>query len=1141
MLRRRIVKHSLRNLFILTIAGLCAGVILAGWSTSAKLAPNRRPERSPRSAGQQQQSPENYTTTMYGGNGGHSNSDSINDGSLVTIDQTTAAITLVGHPNSVDRLTGLAFDSTGKLFGSTITAGGFPPPPPVLTSKLVTINPANGGLVSTVGNITAGSGGPIISIADLAVQPGTDTLFGIRGSNDGGFGQGKLYTINKTTAVATLVGNTNCFFPSIAFAPGGTLYESAADLDFMTGNIINTRFMTVNPSNGAVITSIAAAQFFGALGVRPTDGVIFAGNGDSHQIFTINATTAVLTLIGDTGQNFVGDIAFSPIVNSGVNAYRQTNLVSDVPGYAQILDSSLVNPWGISSSATSPFWSSNNGTGTATLYGGDNAGGPLTKNTLTVTIPGGANTGTVFNGSTSFPITDGSGTGPARFIFDTENGTISAWRSGSVAIQKVSDPNAVYKGLAIGSDPTFTWIYAANFKAGRIDTYGTNFTTVHFAGSDFTDPTLPAGYAPFNVQNLGGKIYVTYALQDAPKHDDVPGAGHGFVNVFDAVGQFQRRLISGGALNSPWGLAIAPTNFGLFGNALLVGNFGDGRINGYDPNTGAFLGTLNDQSGNAISIEGLWALTFGNGVGGGDLNTLYFSAGIGAESHGLFGKLAAAAPAGILFQFSSATYSISEGAGFIDITVNRVGELSQPASVNFATYALTGAGHASHQTDFVPSLGTLKFAGGEGSKTFRVLIVDDAYVEGDETFRVALSNPTGSGLGVPSTADVTITDNDTSGATSPLATTFVATLSGAQEVPPKVTNGTGTGIVIVSNEATGAAKASLAFSGLTSNSNAAHIHGPAAVGVNAPVLFPMPIVTGSTSGGVNDVAITLSTPQIQQMKDGLFYFNVHDTNNPGGEIRGQIFSNPIDEAGYFARQNYLDFLNRQPDASGLSFWTSQVTGCGVNTNCISNKRIDVSKEFFFSQEFQTTDFYVYRVFKASFGALPTFSEFTLDRSQIGAGSDAEKKTFTEGFVQRGDFLGVYPTAQTGSQFIDKVIATVLAGSGVDLSSKKPDLENEYSQETTQTASRARVIRRVVDYTEFVTPEFNRGFVAAEYYGYLRRDPDTAGFNFWLGVLNNNVPGNVRSMVCGFITSAEYQLRFGPTVTRNNVECSTVAP
>jgi len=207
--------------------------------------------------------------------------------------------------------------------------------------------------------------------------------------------------------------------------------------------------------------------------------------------------------------------------------------------------------------------------------------------------------------------------------------------------------------------------------------------------------------------------------------------------------------------------------------------------------------------------------------------------------------------------------------------------------------------------------------------------------------------------------------------------------------------------------------------------------------------------------------------------------------------------------------------------------------------CVGNRRIDVSSAFFLAQEFQTRGFFAYEIRKEAFGVLPTFSQFTLDRSLIGTGSDPDKRTFTEAFVQNGEFLGVYPTTLNGSDFIDKVIATILTGSGVDLTARKADLQNEYLLEVSQASSRARVLRRIAGYPEFINAETNRAFVAVEYYGYLRRTPDTAGFNFWLGVLNG--AGNPRSMVCAFITSSEYQLRFGPFVTHTNSECATVAP
>jgi hypothetical protein len=258
--------------------------------------------------------------------------------------------------------------------------------------------------------------------------------------------------------------------------------------------------------------------------------------------------------------------------------------------------------------------------------------------------------------------------------------------------------------------------------------------------------------------------------------------------------------------------------------------------------------------------------------------------------------------------------------------------------------------------------------------------------------------------------------------------------------------------VIVTNETTGAALVSLAFSGMTSPTVAAHIHGSALPGVNAPILFPLPIPLGVTAGQINDFAIMLTPTQLQDMKAGLFYFNVHTVNNPGGEIRGQIFSNPIDVSSYFVREQYLDFLNRNPDAGGQAFWDAKITGCGVNTTCISNQRIDVSAAFFIAQEFQVTDFYVYRVRKASFGVLPTFDQFTLDRSQISAGTATDKKSFTEGFVQEVTFSGFTPPLKLASPLLTNW-SLPFWQVDVDLTLKSQTYKLRYLSELTQTASR----------------------------------------------------------------------------------------
>src|SRR6476659_3558556 len=395
-----------------------------------------------------------------------------------------------------------------------------------------------------------------------------------------------------------------------------------------------------------------------------------------------------------------------PVIPPG-SAYRQTNFVSDIPGLASILDPLLVNPWGLASSSTSPFWAANNGTSTATLYGGDVGGNPIFKNPLTVTIPGGLPTGNVFNGSTDFVITSGGGTGPARFIFASITGNIVGWRAGNVGNIQASHPGHVYTGLALANNGT-NHLYAADFANGTIDVYDTAFALQPPASFPFADPTIPTvmgnTYHPFNIQAIGGSLYVMYAKVDPMTGLDEEGVGHGFVRRFNTNGVRDLTFgINNGALNSPWGIVLAPASFGIFGGALLIGNFGEGNpsIHAYNPTTGAFLGTLQDESGNGIVIDELWALTFGNGGAGGDVNTLYFTAGVGEEEHGLFGKLQpTTASATSLIQFASDSFTIGEGSGHIEITVTRQGDASGSATVNYSTFDQSQVDHASQKSDF---------------------------------------------------------------------------------------------------------------------------------------------------------------------------------------------------------------------------------------------------------------------------------------------------------------------------------------------------------------------------------------------------------------------------------------------------------
>ncbi len=383
----------------------------------------------------------------------------------------------------------------------------------------------------------------------------------------------------------------------------------------------------------------------------------------------------------------------APAPPSNAGTVLQTNLVSDLPGVAAVTDPNLVNAWGISEGAATPFWISDNGSGLSTLYqvpGASNT--PVSTIPLVVNIPsptsltGGTPTGTVFNpGSATgaFPITgtDKSGqqsTSGSLFLFATEDGTISGWYPtidpsgmfsgpGGVSAQAViavdHSANAVYKGLAIAtangpifaSDPASrSVLYATNFHAGTVEVFDSEFDQITTLPTGaFQDPNLPTGYAPFNVEVLGGKVYVTYALQDADRHDDVAGPHHGFVDVFNLDGTAglsggNVRLISGGPLDSPWGLTIAPTGFAGVSNpsngpVLLVGNFGDGHITAFDAATGSMLGQLTDPDGEPIAIDGLWALKVGNDAVGGASDTVYFTAGPFGERHGLFGSLTTAA------------------------------------------------------------------------------------------------------------------------------------------------------------------------------------------------------------------------------------------------------------------------------------------------------------------------------------------------------------------------------------------------------------------------------------------------------------------------------------------------------------------
>ena len=889
-----------------------------------------------------------------------------------------------------------------------------------------------------------------------------------------------------------------------------------------------------------------------------------------------------------------------PVIAPG-SAYRQTNLLSDLPGVAPVLDPLLVNPWGITKTASSPFWLANNRTSTTQLVRGDVSGAPVVLNPSpqTITIPGSLPTGTVNNPvATEFvlPGPCAAATCGATFLFASITGNITGWNANAPAAGSTSAviakslPGHVYTGLAYANNGSGNFIYAADFANGTIDVFDKTFALQPSGNFPFSDPTIPTSagnnFHPFNIQNIGGSLYVTYAKVGSDGKDE-DGVGNGFVRKFTPNGVRDLTFgINNGALNSPWGITVAPSGpgnpFGVFSGALLVGNFGEGNpsIHAYNPATGAFLGTLQNEAGDGIEIDELWALTFGNGGAGGDVNTLYFTAGTAEEEHGLFGKLnPTTASATSLIQFAANNFTIGEGSGHIQITVTRIGDASASATVNYATFDESQTDHGSQKSDYEIAAGTLTFGPGETSKTFTVLVVNDTFDEHDEEVDLVLSNPTGSGVGLgsPSHSTLTITDDDT--------------------------------------------------------------------GVPA--------------------------------------------------------TNPIDASAFFVRQHYLDFLNREPDASGFAFWQNEINSCGADAQCIEVKRINVSAAFFVSIEFQQSGLAAYLTHRAAFGpnasgnpSAVLYGNFMRDLAAINngvvfgqPGSDAQleanKVAYYNEFVTRPEFVAKYPSTLTNADYVDNLLASanlspsdfsvfisssqevpptnptttggasrlqawgtarfvvnggttamtmsatvnnldftgsqttdtndnllnahihagpsvapgvngpvvwgfigtpfndnnpndaVVApfssgvggsvsgkwdapeGNGTTLSAQIDNMRagrayiNFHTSQfaggeirgnfpATQalrdsllaglngaTETRATVLRKISEVAFFKTRELNTAFVTMEYFGYLRRDPDTAGFNFWLGKLNGFGGDYVRSeMVKAFISSSEYRQRFG---------------
>jgi photosystem II stability/assembly factor-like uncharacterized protein len=507
-------------------------------------------------------------------------------------------------------------------------------------------------------------------------------------------------------------------------------------------------------------------------------------------------------------------------------------------------------------------------------------------------------------------------------------------------------------------------------------------------------------------------------------------------------------------------------------------------------------------------------------------------------------------------EFSATNYDVGEGSVSVVVTVTRSGDTTIASTVDFASTN----GTASQLRDYEVANGTISFAAGETSRTFRVLVVDDVFAETNETVNLTLSSPTGATLTGSTTATVTILDNDSSGTTSPVSRQFVSNLVGAEEVPatPNAVKGNG-GIVQLSNDEL-SAKVSLLFSGLTGSETGAHVHA-GAVGVNGPIIFPLPL-----GNPINNFVINPTSQQVADLRAVQQYMNVHSSSFLNGEIRGQLQWNPAEEADFFVRQAYFDFLSRVPDAGGFAFWTAEITNCQTDVECLRRKRVDVSNAFFYEQEFQQTAAYVLRLYRGAYGnnqpfpnpnpnagfpneekKLPSYAVFVADRARVIGGANLAQKQLDLAnlFVTRPEFTTKYPASlATADQFVGAVLATLQTDLGVNLSGQRTNLINLYNGSG---GGRGAVMYRLADDNAtnpianqpFIDAEYNRSFVLGQYFGYLRRNPDIPGFLFWLGQVNGAALRDVprqHAMVCSFITSGEFQLRFGPVASRNNNEC-----
>lgn len=1102
----------------------------------------------------------NYIGTDAAGNAASPNGSGgirVNVGG-VTIGGTSAAARNVisgNTGNGIDVVSGGA-TIQGNFIG-TNTAGTAAVPNTVDGIKISGGSGTVGGTAAGAGNVISGNNGASLP-AGVGVYITGGNGSQVQGNLIGTSASGTVRLPNQLGIIIDGAANNTI---------GGT---SAAARNIISGNtVLGLEIVNAGATNNLVQGNFIGTDITGTVALGNGNGV----NGDGIDVGQIGTGPSNVTIGGTapgagnliSGNFFEGILLFNDL--KGVNV--QGNLIgTDVTGHVS-LGSQRV---GIFINTTTPGAATIGGTTAAArnIISGNEDGLELNTQSTGITIQGNF-IGTDITGTAAIPNTDSG-------MFVSTNNTIiggTAAGAGNVISGNGGD------GIGFGNAVTGNLVQG-NFIGTKAD--GTSALGNAVNGVDF--------FTGASGNTVGGTT-----------------AGAGNVIAFNsragvAVVTGTGNAIEGNSIfnNSGLGIDLSPT--GVNANDACDGDSGPNNLQNFPVLTSAaagatnttIQGTLNSTAGTQFRIEffsnaacdpsgyGQGKVFVGStnvttdGLCNANINFIVPNASINGQfitatatdannNTSEFSACVQRTTTNAVIQFSAANYNVGEGDGSVTITVNRTGDTGAFSSIDFSTGnneyrpCTPGdpqnlAGIATQNCDFIRNQGTLVFNPGDTSKTFTVLIVDDAYVEGAETFPVTLSNLVGGPPAVIAPATVTIADNDSALASSPAPFRFSGALTGAQETPPNNSSGTGVGMVLLSQNQT-SEQAGLTWSNLSSAQTVQHIHGAAAPGVAAPILFILPNGTPVTNFQING----LSAQQVSDLKSGLHYMNTHTVNLPNGEIRAQLLWNPTLEESFFVNEHYLDFLQRLPDPGGFNFWTGQISQCVTDVQCFHDRTTGVSNAFFYELEYQQTGAYAYRLFRESFGntqplpnpdssnateanKIPSYDAYAAVRVRVvgGANLTAGQQDAANVFATSPQFLARYPSSQPLDQFVDAILNTIQTDIGVNLSSQRTAL--------IALGSRGAVLYRLanddlqggnggINNRLFIDAEYNRAFVVTQYFGYLRRDGDIGGILFWKGQVDGaplRDTSRQNAMVCSFITSDEYQKRFGPKSPRTNVEC-----